>query len=111
MLGTYHDEQIPSTLSRSGIAIAACLLRTNRNKLMTYSLEKVISGKKIEILYRHGNTSVIGSLFISIIAVIIVYYFIWPADKPVDVLLIWRATFLLVSTMRPYGVIRRSHCW
>jgi len=72
---------------------------------MTYSLEKVIDGKKVEILYRHGNTSVIGSLFISIIAVIIVYYFIWPADKPVDVLLIWLATFLLVSTMRLYGII------
>ncbi len=71
---------------------------------MTYSLEKVISGKKIEILYRHGNTSVIGTLFISIVAVTVVYYFIWPADKPVDILLVWLVMFLLVSTLRLYGI-------
>lgn len=71
---------------------------------MNNNLEKVIGWKRIEVLYRHGNTSVIGSLFISIVAVALVYYFVWPADKPVDVLLIWLVMFLLVSTLRIYGI-------
>lgn len=71
---------------------------------MDQKLEKEIKAKKIEILYQHGQTAVIGMMFISVIAVAFTYYSIWPADKSAEILLVWLIMFFLVSTIRLYGI-------
>jgi len=70
---------------------------------MSNTLEKVTTARKIEILYRHGNIAVIGMLTLSILAAAFVYFFIWPAGKSAEILIIWLTMFLLVSLMRLYG--------
>ena len=67
-------------------------------------LENVTRAKKTEILYRQGNTAVIGMLFLSIFVAAFVYIFIWPAGKPADILLIWLVMFLLISIMRLFAI-------
>jgi diguanylate cyclase (GGDEF)-like protein len=70
---------------------------------MTNALEKVINARKIEILYRHGTIAVAGMLFLSVAAAAFAYYFIWPEERPADILLVWLVMFFLVSLLRLYG--------
>ena len=79
-------------------------LDTYAKSVMNQKLEREIRAKKIEILYQHGQTAVIGMLLISVVAAAFVYYTVWPAGKSAELLLVWLIMFFLVSTMRLYGI-------
>ena len=71
---------------------------------MNIDLKKDIKAKKIEILYRHANTVIIGTLILAVVACAFVYFVIWPETKPVDPLVIWLTMYITVSVIRLYGI-------
>lgn len=71
---------------------------------MEKKLEIEIKSKKIEILYQHGQPTIIGMLFISVIAASFVYYSLWPEGKSAEIILVWLIMFFMVSTIRLYGI-------
>lgn len=87
---------------------------------MEKKLENEIKAKKIEILYQHSQTAVIGMLFLSVIVTSFVYYTLWPEGKSAELLLVWLIMFFMVSTIRLYGITlyksndinpNRADCW
>lgn len=72
---------------------------------MSNKYRQEINVKKIGILYQHAFPTIIGTLIISILAVIFIYYRIWPEGKNPDILFLWLATYFLVSLARLYGVV------
>lgn len=72
---------------------------------MNKNLSQEITAKKIRVLYRHGHTAIIGILIISLVAAAFVYFVIWPAGKPAEILLTWLIMTLLVSVIRLYGIV------
>ncbi len=75
-----------------------------KSELMEFNLPREIHAKKVEILYRHGISAVIGMFLMSLVAAGFVHFFIWPENRSSNLLLIWLVMFLLVSTIRLYGI-------